>query len=135
MTDNLSNEELHEMKNVADDTLQPLLGVPEPPLQFHTTDQNILPHPIRTEVLREANSLVNGQRQEEYGTPMKNMTRIMSMVQQVFPERQWKPSDIPLFLLLVKIARAAEGYKWDTAVDLAGYASLWAEVSEEEKNV
>lgn len=122
----------------------PLLGVPSPNPEMLEKDEPSVgsyeapsntsaasPYKyIRTEVLMEAENLVNGQRQADYGTPQENMDRIATMFQILFPERQWKASDIPLALLAVKFGRACQGYTRDTAVDMAGYASLWAEISE-----
>ena len=140
----MTNKDYHDLKEQADNAL---LGVPEPnPEMLHAdepatgpvempsnTSENSPYKYIRTEVLMEAENLVNGQRQADYGTPQENMNRIATMFQILFPERQWKASDIPLALLAVKFGRACQGYTRDTAVDMAGYASLWAEISEVEK--
>lgn len=135
MTKKMTNKDYHELKEQADNTL---LGVPEPnpemvkgPFEqpYNTAEESPYKY-IRSEVLGEAESLVNGQRQADYGTPQENMDRIATMFQILFPEREWKASDIPLALLAVKFGRACQGYTRDTAVDMAGYASLWAEISE-----
>lgn len=97
----------------------PLTGVVNPP-EEHT----------RVQILKEAAGLITGDRQEEYGTPQVNFQRIATMFQVLFPEREWTPADIAIAMLSLKLARGVQGYKRDTAVDAAGYAALWAELSE-----
>lgn len=86
--------------------------------------------PVRSQVLTEAEALVNGDRQADYGPPEVNFQRIATMWQVLFPERQWTPADAALAMAAVKLARAVQSPKRDTAVDLAGYAALWAELTE-----
>lgn len=84
----------------------------------------------RDDVLEAAQGLINGDRQQEYGTPQVNFQRIASLWSVLFPEREWAPADAALALAAVKLARGAQGFQIDTAVDLAGYAALWAELSD-----
>lgn len=107
------------------DETHTLLGVVHPRDEYVTTKED---------VLRQASSLLVGHRQDEYGPPSVNFGRIATMFSVLFPERNWNPSDIALALTAVKIGRAVQGYKRDTAVDLAGYAALWAELSEDEQD-
>lgn len=102
-----------------EDETGPLLGVVHPPN-------------TKVEVLQEASALLDGDRKNEYGTPQVNFGRIAKMFSFLFPEREWSPADVALALAAVKFGRAVQGYKRDTAVDLAGYAALWAELSERE---
>jgi|SRR5690606_29755727 len=86
----------------------------------------------RSKALDEAKALINGDRQEDYGTPEVNFTRIAEIWNVLFPERDWIPADIALAMAAVKVARAAQGYTRDTYVDLAGYAALAVELNEME---
>lgn len=89
------------------------------------------PRTIRGEVLAEADRLVHGDRQAEYGPPALNFQRIAGIWAALFPERAWTGADVALAMAGVKLARGAQGAKRDTAVDLAGYAALWAELGED----
>jgi hypothetical protein len=86
--------------------------------------------PERSKVLAEANSLINGARQSEYGTPQVNFQRIANLWNVLIPGHDWKPGDVALAMLGLKMARAAQGYKRDTYVDIAGYAALAVELNE-----
>jgi len=100
---------------------EPVLGVVQPPAE-----------PIRTQVLREAATLITGQRQEDYGPPKVNFNRIAIIWNILKPGTNFTPGDVALLMAGLKLARAAQGYTHDSAVDAAGYFALWAELSEEE---
>lgn len=89
------------------------------------------PH-VREEILAEAGNLIVGDRQREYGPPSENFQRIADIWNVLFPQTHFEPSDVALAMIGLKLARTPEGYKRDTAVDLAGYAALYAELSEED---
>lgn len=87
--------------------------------------------PIRSQVLSEADALINGDRQEQYGPPAVNFGRIADFWDTLVPRHDpWTPADVALAMVGLKLARAAQGYGRDTAVDGAGYLALWAELSE-----
>jgi|SRR5690606_20858019 len=92
------------------------------------------PTPERTKALDEAKTLINGDRQEEYGTPQVNFQRIVDLWNVLIPrpDRSWSRGDVALALLGLKMARAAQGYKRDTYIDIAGYAGLAVELNEME---
>lgn len=93
----------------------------------------VLPEPIRVAVLKEAASLVTGDRQEEYGPPEVNFQRIAD-IWKILLGVEFTPSQVALAMMGLKMARAAQGYKRDTMVDLAGYASLVVELEESGKD-
>lgn len=102
------------------------------------TDETLLgvvlprtPH-VREEILNEAGDIIVGDRQKEYGPPSVNFQRIADIWNVLFPEREWTPADVALAMIGLKLGRTPEGYKRDTAVDLAGYAALYAELSEDD---
>lgn len=97
----------------------PLLGVVHP--KQH----------VRSQILSEANDLINGDREDDYGAPSDNFARIASIWNVLFPGSNFTPEKVALAMIGLKLARSPEGYKRDTAVDLAGYAALYAELSEE----
>lgn len=91
----------------------------------------VVPPTIRQEALDEASSLIHGDRQEEYGPPSVNFARIATIYSLLFPFHKWTPGDVALALLGLKLARAAQGYKRDTYIDLIGYGALAVEMNEE----
>lgn len=104
---------------------QPLLGVVQPP-----TD------PERVKVLREAAALITGDRQQDYGTPQENFGRSADLINARFSHlfrdgAKFSPSDIAVLMLLMKVARSVQSPKRDTFVDMAGYAALGFELSQE----
>lgn len=100
-----------------------ILGVVGPPTDIEKA-------PVRVAILREAASLITGDRQKEYGSPEVNFQRIASIWNVLAPGHEFKPRDVALLMAGLKLARAAEGYKRDSAVDAAGYLGIYAELSE-----
>lgn len=99
----------------------PLTGVVQPPADVA---------PPRVEALREAASLITGQRQQDYGSPEVNFQRIATIWNVLKPGTVFTPADVALLMTGLKLARAAEGYKRDSAIDGAGYLGLYVELSE-----
>jgi hypothetical protein len=97
--------------------------------------QNVGSEPtIRAQVLREAESLVVGDREQQYGHPRDNLQRIADYwnvyLQDVIKRGGvLEPRDVALMMVHVKVAREAAGHKRDSCVDGAGYFSLAAEVA------
>lgn len=90
--------------------------------------------PVRAQVLREAESLVCGDREDQYGNPRDNLKRIAEYWNDyLYPIMQsgdlLQPRDVALMMILAKIAREAAGHKRDSCVDIAGYAAIAAEVA------
>lgn len=90
--------------------------------------------PVRAQVLREAEGLVCGDREDQYGAPADNLQRIANYWNDYLYDVMKRgdllgPRDVALMMALVKIAREANGHKRDSLVDLAGYAAIAAEVA------
>lgn len=83
-------------------------------------------------VLEEAQKLVYGDREVDYGHPRANMETIANFFSVYMRARGWvgpdlRPGDAPALLALLKVARYATGTaKRDTVVDIAGYAAVLA---------
>jgi hypothetical protein len=80
-------------------------------------------------VLGEAENLIRGDRQKDYGHPKVNFQRIGDawqayLLERDLAERPLTPHDVASLMIILKAVRNAEGYKRDTAVDIGGYAAL-----------
>lgn len=78
-------------------------------------------------VLDEAQRLVHGPRQHDYGHPLDNFTAIAGAASSVFAAKLKEPltaEDAALFLVLVKVCRQAHCPKRDNLTDIAGYAAV-----------
>tara|TARA_R110000744_G_scaffold289502_3_gene400396 strand:- start:1051 stop:1329 length:279 start_codon:yes stop_codon:yes gene_type:complete len=84
----------------------------------------------RTDVLLTAVNLINGDREEDYGTPQDNFTNIAQRWSQTVGVTI-KPWQVALMMADLKIARMSTTGKphQDSFVDIAGYAALGSELS------
>ena len=87
----------------------------------------------RNDVLTQAANMVNGDRQDDYGTPEQNFERIALLWTCYLGERRLRdeitPVDVAAMMALLKIARIASGHgKKDNWIDLAGYAACGGEL-------
>ena len=86
----------------------------------------------REEILKEALKCVNGEREQQYGSPEDSFMAIAELW-TVYLEHKCvedngvvllHPEDVAAMMALLKIARICTGkYKGDNWVDLAGYAA------------
>lgn len=89
----------------------------------------------RSDILNKAMTCVNGNRQEDYGTPENNFERIADLW-NVYLRDSLRPDcagmdakDVACMLALLKIARISTGHgKDDNWIDLAGYAACGGEI-------
>lgn len=83
----------------------------------------------REECLRRANEIVNGQREQQYGTPEDNFKMIAEMW-SAYLETDVSTVDVAMMMSLLKIARISTGtFKEDSFIDLAGYAACGYEIA------
>lgn len=82
----------------------------------------------RTQVLREAEKLINGDRQAHYGPPEENFAAIASMW-SAYLGHPVTAADVCNLMALLKIARLRNGAHRDSSVDGAGYLALGAEMA------
>lgn len=101
------------------------------PLKLELLD----PTPTRTAILREAERLINGDRQDQYGPPSESFSRIATVMTQFIRGKlkdgvELEPHDVALFYLAGKGCRAgvSPGHR-DTWVDIAGFGALGGEVA------
>lgn len=83
----------------------------------------------RIEALRQAASIISGDRDEQYGAPEDNFKRI-SRVWSVIIGVELSEEDIAMMMVGLKLARYANksGFQPDTWIDIAGYAGCGYEV-------
>ena len=102
--------------------------ISEKDIKDYKTDGYSQPYKsIRTEVLDEANSIVNGERANTYGGPEQSFETIAKLWGSYFGT-VYRPTDVAIMLALLKIARLKNSPSHrDSWVDLAGYAACGAE--------
>lgn len=94
----------------------------------------------REEVLQAAAKCVNGDRQEDYGSPENNFG-LVAAFWNAYLRPCMRPNiigidskDVAAMLGLLKIARIATGHgKADNWIDLAGYAAYGGELEQVEE--
>ena len=83
----------------------------------------------REECLRKANEIVNGQREQAYGTPEDNF-KMIAYLWSDYLEADISAVDVAMMMALLKIARISTGtFKEDSFIDLAGYAACGYEIA------
>ena len=88
----------------------------------------------RVQALREAATIIAGDRDVQYGGPEENFTRI-AKIWSVIVGAEISPEDVAMMMVGLKIARYASksGFQPDTWIDIAGYAGCGYEVGSVEK--
>lgn len=81
-------------------------------------------------VLNEASELVNGDRQKQYGDPIKNWEETADIASAI-TGRSLSPQTCIMVLIAAKLARARFKYKRDTLVDICGYIEILNRVEED----
>jgi len=88
----------------------------------------------RVQALREAASIIAGDRDVQYGGPEENFTRI-AKIWSVIVGAEISPEDVAMMMVGLKVTRYASksGFQPDTWIDIAGYAGCGYEVGSVEK--
>ena len=84
---------------------------------------------ICQDILKEAEKLVGGDRQEHYGDKLTNHEKIANFW-SAYLNFNVTPHDVAICMALVKIARLKHAHKKDSYVDLAAYAAIAGEIDE-----
>lgn len=83
----------------------------------------------RVEALRKAATIVTGEREDTYGGPEDNFTRIAALWTTLFG-REFTASDVALAMAAVKMARlVVSPNHLDSYIDIAGYAACGYEIA------
>ena len=89
----------------------------------------------RPEILDKAKECVCGQREQDYGIPESNFSRIAELWNAYFGDDLFSALDVSMMMALLKIARIrSNGGTDDSYVDLAGYAACGGEIFAVDKN-
>lgn len=82
----------------------------------------------RAEVLNTANQIVHGDRQDAYGSPEDNFTKI-AIMWSAYLDTAITAEDVAAMMILLKTARIASKHGLsDNWVDIAGYAACGGEI-------
>lgn len=83
----------------------------------------------RSEILKTADGLINGERQDHYGPP-EDSFKLIGNLWTVYLEHEVviTPVDAANMMALMKIARLANGPHLDSYVDACGYLALAGEM-------
>lgn len=87
--------------------------------------------------LELADSIINGQRQQDYGDKLQNFSQIAMLWQgtlatKLAPNASITPEDVALCMIQVKIARLAKSPDhYDSQLDIAGYVGCYNRLQQE----
>lgn len=88
----------------------------------------------RTDILATASTLINGDRQQDYGPPSENFGNIARLWRAYLTSRgnmihNLDSADVAYLMALLKLARASgTNTTFDTVADMAGYVALAGEL-------
>lgn len=80
-------------------------------------------------ILAEAEDIVNGSRQSDYGDANESFSRIATIA-SVMVGKELSPEDCCAVMMAVKLVRESFAHKRDNLVDLCGYAELMNRLKE-----
>jgi hypothetical protein len=92
----------------------------------------------RKELLDKAIEIIEGARQEHYGTPEDNFARIAEYWQTYLRQLNTgeiyvAAHDVAAMMVLMKVARLVSDYRHDDSwLDIAGYAACGSECAEKD---
>ena len=91
---------------------------------------NVYRHELveRESILTEAERIVNGSRNEDYGDSSENIRRIVGIANAMGVSIT--PVEFCKVMIATKLGRLMHRYKRDSLTDLAGYSELWSRLEE-----
>jgi len=90
--------------------------------------------PVLDDILKEADRIVHGPRNSDYGHPIDDYSRVVEIF-RMLSGVELHPEDGALFMVAVKLARLRHNYEAgiihrDSLVDAAGYLWVFAQIVE-----
>ena len=86
----------------------------------------------RSEILKQAEKYINGEKDEVYGAPLINHKRI-ALLWQVVLGTEISPAEVAICMALVKVARLVQTPDHeDSYIDAAAYMAIAGEVASSE---
>jgi len=79
-------------------------------------------------ILEQAKTLTNTDRQQSYGTPLSNFTRISNLWSS-YLEIDITPEQAAMCMALVKVSRSMQSKEVDNYIDGAAYFAIAGELS------
>jgi hypothetical protein len=102
-------------------------GVVNPALAEAQNDAGEAKHASRVSVLTEAQGLVHGDRNCQYGPPAEEYKRTVGMVNAMLAAKLKEPlapEDLAYIMICLKLSRQINKPKRDSLVDAAGYCEV-----------
>ena len=87
---------------------------------------------ISQKILEEANKLIGGDRNNDYGDKLTNHKNIAALW-SIFLRKKITAHDVAMCMALVKVASLMHAHKKDSYIDLAAYAAIAGELNERDK--
>lgn len=89
----------------------------------------------RSQILKEADTIINGKREIDYGSVEDNFARIANLWSTYLSEVngmiiEVTPKEVADLMILLKMARIMNSGTRDSYVDIAGYSAIAGELSE-----
>ena len=88
----------------------------------------------RGSILDEAKEVINGERQDVYGSPEDSFALIASYW-SIYLGRDVSERDVAMMMTLFKLARQSHQHKRDNLVDAAGYLGILGDMCEDGQNM
>lgn len=95
-----------------------------------STINNTINDTINKSILAEAEEIVNGNRQSDYGDAANNFHRIANIVNSMYPQLNINAQQCCAVLMAVKLIREGFRHKRDNLVDLCGYTHIMNEIND-----
>lgn len=80
-------------------------------------------------ILQEAEKLVHGDRQDDYGHPAIDWARTAKLWSAIL-DTEIAPQRAILMMIAMKVSRLCDRYKHDSLADIAGYARVYEMIEE-----
>lgn len=122
-----------------DPVMPSVLGVPRSVLSDTGKAERSRIEGSSTSILQEAEALIHGQRQTDYGDKRQNFSQIAMiwtgmLARKLAPEAKLTPDDVAILMIGMKAARLAKSPEHrDSWVDIAGYAACAERLQEERR--